>query len=82
MQPDRSFRTLDAAAQIGPFHGQEFDEYGRRVEHFFLFYEFHLFIPKIECFDDGFSRWVCELFQPFNEAEIKKMSHEFVNLKN
>lgn len=75
VQPDRSFRTLSATAQVAPFDRQEFDEYGRCVEYFFLFHEIHLFIPEVERFDDGVSRRVCELFQSLYEAEIKKMSH-------
>lgn len=76
VQADGDFGALGGASQVCPLHGHEFDERGGRVEHFFLFDEFHLFVPEVERFDGGFSRFVCELFQPVNEAEVKELSHD------
>lgn len=76
VQADGDFGALGGASQVCPLHGHEFDEDGGRVEHFFLFDEFHLFVPEVERLDGGFSRFVLELFQPVNEAEVKELSHD------
>ncbi len=76
MQADGDFGALGGASQVSPLHGHEFDERGGRVEHFFLLDEIHLFVPEVERFDGGVSRFVCELFQPVNEAEVKELSHD------